>query len=72
LRAVSAELRRTLHIAATGLTHCSRDLRYLSANPAYAAWIGLPLDHIIGRPGRIPRTSQCGHNSARRHSCDGV
>ena len=36
LRVVSAELRQTLHTAATGLTHCSRDLRYLSANPAYA------------------------------------
>ena len=34
LRAVSAELRQTLQIAATGLTHCSRDLRYLSARPA--------------------------------------
>ena len=38
LRVVSAELRQTLHTAATGLTHCSRDLRYLSANPAYAQY----------------------------------
>jgi PAS domain S-box-containing protein len=50
LRVVSAELRQTLHTAATGLTHCSRDLRYLSANPAYAEWMGLPLEQIIGRP----------------------
>jgi PAS domain S-box-containing protein len=50
LRFVSAELRQTLHTAATGLTHCSRDLRYLSANPAYAEWIGLPLEQIISRP----------------------
>ena len=50
LRGVSAELRQTLHTAATGLTHCSRDLRYLSANPAYAQWIGLPLEQIVGRP----------------------
>ena len=50
LRVVSAELRQTLHTAATGLTHCSRDLRYLSANPAYAEWIGLPLEQIVGRP----------------------
>ena len=50
LRVVSAELRQTLHTAATGLTHCSRDLRYLSANPAYAQWIGLPLEQIVGRP----------------------
>ena len=50
LRVVSAELRQTLHTAATGLTHCSRDLRYLSANPAYAQLIGLPLEQIVGRP----------------------
>jgi len=50
LRAVSAELRQTLLIAGTGLTHCSRDLRYLSANPAYGQWVGLPLDQIVGRP----------------------
>ena len=50
LRSVSAELRQTLHVAATGLTHCSRDLRYLSANPAYAQWVGLPLEQIVGRP----------------------
>jgi PAS domain S-box-containing protein len=50
LRTVSAELGQTLHIAAVGLTHCSRDLRYLSANPAYAQYVGLPLEQIIGRP----------------------
>ena len=50
LRVASAELRQTLHTAGTGLTHCSRDLRYLSANPAYAQWIGLPVEQIVGRP----------------------
>jgi len=50
LRVASAELHQTLHTAATGLTHCSRDLRYLSANPAYAKWVGLPLKRIVGRP----------------------
>ena len=49
LRVVSAELSQTLHTAATGLTHCSRDLRYLSANTAYAQWIGLPPEQIVGR-----------------------
>jgi PAS domain S-box-containing protein len=49
-RVVSAELRQTLHTAATGLTHCSRDLRYLSANAAYAQWVGVPLQQIVGRP----------------------
>ena len=50
LRAVSAELRQTLHTAGTGLTHCSRDLRYRSANPAYSRLVGLPLEQIVGRP----------------------
>ena len=50
LRAVSAELRHTLHTAATGLTHCSRNLRYLSVNRAYAQCIGLPQEQIVGRP----------------------
>src|SRR5262249_50765601 len=50
LRNVSAELRQTLHIATTGLINCSRDLRYLSANPAYARLVGLPLQEIVGRP----------------------
>ncbi len=50
LRVVSAELRQTLHTAGTGLTHCSRDLRFLSANPAYVQYIGLPLEQIVGRP----------------------
>jgi PAS domain S-box-containing protein len=49
-RAVSAELRQTLQTAGTGLTHCSRDLRYVSANAAYAQFIGVPLDQIVGRP----------------------
>jgi PAS domain S-box-containing protein len=50
LQRISSELRRTLDTAATGLTHCSRDLRYVSANAAYARWIGLPVEQIIGRP----------------------
>lgn len=48
-RSVSDELRRTLDTAATGLTHCSRDLRYVSANAAYARWIELPVEQIVGR-----------------------
>jgi PAS domain S-box-containing protein len=49
LRSVSAELQQTVHIAATGLNHCSSDLRYLLANPAYAQYVGVPLHQIIGR-----------------------
>ena len=50
VQAVSVELKRTLDTAATGLTRCNRDLQYLSANPAYARIVGLPLDQIVGRP----------------------
>jgi PAS domain S-box-containing protein len=50
LRGVSAELRQTLVTAGTGLTHCSRDLRYLTANPAYGRLVGLPVEQIVGRP----------------------
>ncbi len=50
LRSVAAELQHTLHVAATGLTHSSRDFRYLSANTAFARYVGLPLDEIVGMP----------------------
>jgi len=50
LRAVSTELRRILETAATGLNRCSRDLHFLSANPAYARLVGQPLKEIVGRP----------------------
>jgi PAS domain S-box-containing protein len=49
LRSVSAELRKTLQIAATGLTHCSQDLRHLSANRAYAQFVGVPQEQIVGK-----------------------
>ncbi|MBV8506628.1 MAG: PAS domain-containing protein, partial [Alphaproteobacteria bacterium] len=48
--ALSAELKQILDTSATGLTHCSRDLRYVSANPAYAKVAGVPLEQIIGCP----------------------
>lgn len=50
LAAVSVELRQTLDITPTGITRCSRDLHYLSANRAYAEFVGLPADEIVGRP----------------------
>lgn len=49
LRALSVELRQTIDTAATGLVHNSRDLRYLSVNAAYARWMGLPVDQLVGR-----------------------
>jgi PAS domain S-box-containing protein len=50
LRALSDELITILNTAGVGITRCSRDLRYLRANEAYATIVGLPLDKIIGRP----------------------
>lgn len=36
--------------AAAAVTRCSRDLRYLWANPGYAEWLRLPLSEIVGKP----------------------
>jgi PAS domain S-box-containing protein len=49
LRHAEEQLRRFLEAAPTGLTRCSRDLRYLSANSAYAEIAGRPLNTIVGR-----------------------
>jgi PAS domain S-box-containing protein len=48
--AYTHELHQTISASTTGLTRCSRDLRYLIANPAYAQIAGVPLQQIIGRP----------------------
>ena len=47
--AVADQIRQTFDTSATGLTRCSRDLRYLSVNPAYGKLVGLPAEKIIGR-----------------------
>lgn len=44
------ELWRFVSAVPTGMTRCSRDLRYVAANPAYGVIAGLPLDRIIGKP----------------------
>src|SRR5262245_60103972 len=44
------QIRQVLDTSATGITRCSRDLLYLSANAAYAGLVGRPASHIIGRP----------------------
>jgi len=49
LAASSAQLRRFLEAAPTGLVRCNRDLRYLTANSAYAEIAGLPVEQIVGR-----------------------
>jgi PAS domain S-box-containing protein len=51
VKASAAQLGRFLEAAPTGLTRCSRDLRYLSANSAYAKITGVPAQQIVG--GRI-------------------
>jgi PAS domain S-box-containing protein len=50
LAARTEELRQTFNGTETGLMRCSRDLRYLAANPAYAQIVGAPLQQIINRP----------------------
>jgi PAS domain S-box-containing protein len=50
LAARTDELHQTFNATATGLTRCSRNLRYIAANPAYAEIAGVPLQQIIGRP----------------------
>jgi len=52
LTAITAreDVRQILDTAAIGLTRCSRDLRYLSCNPAYEKLAGLSAELIIGRP----------------------
>jgi PAS domain S-box-containing protein len=47
---VQSEVRRILDAAAIGLTHCSRDLRYLACNRAYEQLVGISAEQIIGRP----------------------
>jgi PAS domain S-box-containing protein len=49
MKRAEAQLRRFLEAAPSGLSRCSRDLKYLSANTAYAEIAGLPLEQIIGR-----------------------
>ncbi|HEY9697616.1 MAG TPA: PAS domain S-box protein [Trichocoleus sp.] len=50
LHVKSAELRHVTETAGIGLTRCSRDLRYLSANPAYAQLAGMTVEEIVDRP----------------------
>ncbi|MEI6205584.1 MAG: PAS domain S-box protein [Desulfuromonadales bacterium] len=50
LQKLSSEMQRVLETSATGLTRCSRDLYYISANTAYAKLTGVLRDQIVGRP----------------------
>jgi PAS domain S-box-containing protein len=50
IRAASELLRRFLDAVPSGLARCSRDLRYVTVNPAFARLTGLPAEHIVGRP----------------------
>lgn len=50
LRAKEAELRLVTNITPVMLTRCSRDLRYVFVNRAYARMLGLEPGQINGRP----------------------
>src|SRR5215471_7136763 len=50
LKAKADEVRQILDTSATGITRCSRDLRFLSANAAIGKLFGMPVEQIIGRP----------------------
>jgi PAS domain S-box-containing protein len=50
LKAKSAELQHVTETVEVGLTRCSRNLRYLSVNPAYARLTGLAVEDVVGRP----------------------
>ena len=50
LRESEERLRRVSDNADVGLIRCSRELIYLSANPAYAKIVGKPVEQIVGRP----------------------
>lgn len=50
LRESEELLRRVSDNASVGLTRCSRDWYYVSANPAYAKIAGKPIEQIVGRP----------------------
>ncbi len=43
------DFRRIADLSSAGLTRCSRDLRYVWANEAYAALCGVAVGQIAGR-----------------------
>jgi PAS domain S-box-containing protein len=49
LQVRSAELQHVTETVGVGLARCSRDLRYLSANPAYAQLVETTLEEIVGK-----------------------
>jgi PAS domain S-box-containing protein len=50
MKRAEKEIATLMEGSPTGLTRCSRDLRYLSANSAYARIAGLTVHEIVGRP----------------------
>ena len=50
LRVARSQLQLVTDTMAVGVSHCSRDLRYLWVNPAYARWLKRSPEEIVGRP----------------------
>ena len=50
LEMTAAHLDLVTSHAAVAVTRCSRDLKYLWANPGYAEWLQRPLSQIVGQP----------------------
>ncbi len=50
LQKLSSEMERVLETSSTGLTRCTREFYYLSANSAYAKIAGVPREQIVGKP----------------------
>lgn len=50
LRSARQQLTTITDNMAAAVTQCSKDLRYLWVSPAYADWLGLAADQVIGRP----------------------
>jgi len=66
LRAAQAQLRIITDTMPTGVTLCSRDLRYLWVNRAYVEWLRRPADQIAGRL-IVEVLGEAGYEAIRPH-----
>jgi len=66
LQAKESQLRAVTDTSAIMLTQCSRDLKYVFVNQAYAQMLGLPREQIIGRS-IIDVMGEAGYKTIRPH-----